>query len=438
MSALIHSESHFTEAGAIVLRKSAYQRLKRHFHFVNELRLFDIHNLVPYGVHVYGSPDGDLRFLNASNLYHPSTASASFFHDGSGDLPSFKDDNGNWDLRPHKDRIQVVDEEVVGGWGLTLSGHEEPTSSCMVYQTTSALSEVLAKMARTERMESLDLHYSTGWNETNDRARGVFEVGWNRPERWEDVILQGPHILPMHPFAQEPNKTLRNNRDYSPMPVGRYLQGDLPACGYKYLLSEKSKIARSKHFSRTSSTGKYSALEYRVAWRTMVSKNGFRTLINGVIPPGPMHVHTLTSAGAGAGTEAVWKILLVSGLCSSYLVDFFIRSIVNKHVLPSLFEQIPIGRDVFSREIAMRAAALNCTTLAHSSLLKVTGVDPIIEPEARKRAMAELDVLVAHRFNVSIDELEKIYDSAFPVQRKYDQKDGIDYAGLLRSAMARI
>ncbi|PRQ12423.1 hypothetical protein C1Y63_01130 [Corynebacterium sp. 13CS0277] len=65
-------------------------------------------------------------------------------------------------------------------------------------------------------------------------------------------------------------------------------------------------------------------------------------------------------------------------------------------------------------------------------------MDPIIEPEARKRAMAELDVLVAHRFNVSIDELEKIYDSAFPVQRKYDQKDGIDYAGLLRSAMARI
>ncbi|PRQ12422.1 restriction endonuclease subunit M [Corynebacterium sp. 13CS0277] len=433
VSALIHTESHFTEAGAIALRKSAYQRLKRHFHFVNELKLFDIDNHVAYGIHVYGRVNPTPRFVNISNLYHPSTASASFFHDGSGDLPSFKDDNGNWDLRPHKDRIQVVDEEVVGGWGLTLSGHEEPTSSCMVYQTTSALSEVLAKMARTERMESLDLHYSPGWHETADRKRRIFEVGWNRPERWEDVILQGPHIdVLIMPF-QEPRPTLKNNRDWELLTPEQRCHL-IPACAYSP--TGDGEQYRNK-FTRLPN-GEPMVNHPRVAWRRMASKTGYRTLIPALIPPGPTHVHTVVSCAHNAGDMS--ELLLVLGVASSLLADFFVRSTIGSDILPSTFRKIPIGNRLFSKEIVERVIALSGRSFTSNSVdqnrLELNSQFPTVALERAEftREQCRLDALIARRFDIEPEVLIQCYESAFPVLRKKDARLGIDRSTQLAEA----
>src|SRR5699024_9046131 len=113
---LIHPESHFTEKKAAPLRRGAYQRLRRHWHFNNALRLFDIDSHVVYGVHVYSTQSDSPSFLNAGNLYHPQTVVESLRHDGSGPLPGLKDDNFNWDRRPHKDRIQLVNSKTLAGW----------------------------------------------------------------------------------------------------------------------------------------------------------------------------------------------------------------------------------------------------------------------------------------------------------------------------------
>ena len=51
---LIHPESHFTDNKAALLREHTYLRLRRHWQFINELKLYEIQDQKRYGVHVYG------------------------------------------------------------------------------------------------------------------------------------------------------------------------------------------------------------------------------------------------------------------------------------------------------------------------------------------------------------------------------------------------
>ncbi|MFZ2528249.1 MAG: DNA methyltransferase, partial [Rhodococcus sp. (in: high G+C Gram-positive bacteria)] len=109
---LIHLESHFTDEKAGSLRAETYQRLRRHWQFINELQLFEIQHQKRYGVNVYcdsRNPD----FNQAASLYHPDTVVRSLEHDGSGAEPGIKDLDGNWDLRPHASRIVTVTPETL-------------------------------------------------------------------------------------------------------------------------------------------------------------------------------------------------------------------------------------------------------------------------------------------------------------------------------------
>jgi len=112
---LIHPESHFTEARAGCLRRQTYRRLRRHWQFRNEMKLFEIGNTRSYGVHVYGTPR-EPNFCNAAAIYHPDTIDRSWQHDGSGAQPGIKDENDNWDLRPHAARLVQVDMQVLASW----------------------------------------------------------------------------------------------------------------------------------------------------------------------------------------------------------------------------------------------------------------------------------------------------------------------------------
>src|SRR5664279_5589 len=131
---LIHPETHFTDENAGVLREAAYLRLRRHWQFVNELQLFEIDHKRPYGVHVYGSVRSRPTFRMATSLYHPNTVLRSEDHDGSGAEPGLKDFEGNWDLRPHHDRVIAVNDQTLATWHAILESEDLPIlQTRMVY-----------------------------------------------------------------------------------------------------------------------------------------------------------------------------------------------------------------------------------------------------------------------------------------------------------------
>ncbi|KAM9886222.1 hypothetical protein OXX69_013809, partial [Metschnikowia pulcherrima] len=144
----------------------------RHWQFINELRLFEIHNSVTYGTHVYGAPRDPL-FVQAASLYHPDTVERSFDHTGSGDEPGSKDADGHWDVRPHSGRQILVDDAVLDTWH-RMSENETvpPRQSRMVYAVNRATATVLDKVARARRVGISGLQFSPGWHEKNDRTKG--------------------------------------------------------------------------------------------------------------------------------------------------------------------------------------------------------------------------------------------------------------------------
>ena len=84
-SALIHPETHFTDEKAGALRAATYRRLRRHWQFVNELKLFEIEHQKSLTACTSTARRATVsRSCMATSLYHPDTVERSLAHDGIG------------------------------------------------------------------------------------------------------------------------------------------------------------------------------------------------------------------------------------------------------------------------------------------------------------------------------------------------------------------
>jgi hypothetical protein len=424
---LIHPESHFTDEKAGRLRKGTYRRLRRHWQFINELSLFEVHNLVSYGVHIYGD-DRSPSFIQATSLYHPSTIEGSLRHDGSGIEPGLKDDDGRWDLRPHASRIQRVDEATLSTWHEVMEDATVPAAQArMVYTVNRASAAVLAKLAAAPRIGSLGLQFSAGWHEKNDRTKGYFDSEWGVPESWDSVILQGPHLHVGTPFYKSPNPTMLHNRDWTAVDLEALPPDAIPVTQYKPA-GDRARYAAS-YGSWESPEGPISTRDlYRIAWRTMAANTGERTLIPTLIPPKAAHIHRVSSVGGATITYR--SLALALGFLSSLVGDALVRAVPKSDILMSTIIRLPyVGDSAFVDQILDRVLRWNCLTRAYAPLwAEIThsewSPDVAYRRAADRRlAQVEIDALVGMSLGITADELTTLYRTQFPVLYKYDHED---------------
>src|SRR5699024_9212582 len=125
ITTLVHPPTHLTDAKGYALRRATYPRLRRHWRFINDLKLFvEVHNLVEYSVNVYGARR-PVDFLSAVSVYHPAVVDGSLRHDGSGHEPGFKNPDGGWDLTPHRARIQRNRHEQLELWHALMASGDQ-------------------------------------------------------------------------------------------------------------------------------------------------------------------------------------------------------------------------------------------------------------------------------------------------------------------------
>ena len=434
VTSLIHPESHFTEKKAAPLRRGAYLRLRRHWQFINELVLFDVHHLVAYGVHVYGPQQEDPAFYHAASLYHPSTVQESLSHSGAGSLPGLKDDNGNWDLRPHRDRIQTVGHETLGVWHSILEDEAVPViESRMIYTVNTEATTVLEKLAAAPRIREVDLQFSSGWHESGGRKAGYFDTGWKHPDSWDDVILQGPHLGVSTPMIKQPNPTLKHNQDWSEIDLEAMPVDFIPATAYQPDRNSQPNYD-TDYGSWIDGKERVAIREtYRICWRVMAATTGFRTLYPAIVPPGAAHINGVFS-GASVGDGSATA--LAGAVLSSLLVDYQLRATGIANLYGPTIESLAYPETKELRDSMLgRSLRLNCLTEAYAPLWEEVmgepwGVDkPLRKGEERRAAQVEIDAIVALSLGVTADELCMIYRTQFPVMRRYDQEDRFDANG---------
>jgi hypothetical protein len=445
---LIHPETHFTDEKAALLREHTYLRMRRHWQFINELKLYEIHDQKRYGVHVYGRPADRVNFLMASSLYHPDTVERSLKHDGSGDEPGLKDPEGNWDMRPHRERVLEVTDATLKTWHAIMEEDSIPVRQTrMVYTVNAAAADVLATLARQPRAGSLGLEFSPGWHEYNDRKKGYFVSVWGAPKSWYDVILQGPHLYVATPMYKSVNPTMRSNQDWSATDFETLPPDAIPVTAYK-----PAGVRARYDADYTQWDSGPARAQYRVAWRSMAGNTNERTLIPALIPPGAAHPNGVFSVGLPQGSHE--SLCVVSGFLTSLIADFAVRAAPKSGIYLPTINRLPVLVDhPLQAELVARILRLNCVTEAYAELWHDvfqeaftsdrwasgrtranrpdlglitrdwTANAPLRIAEDRRQALVEIDALVALMLGVTADQLCTIYRTQFAVLYGYDHKD---------------